>query len=274
MTPILLPALVAGYDPVHVGVVISSSSPSAATRRRSASSCTPSAASSKSRPAPSTRASIPYFVALLLFLVLLVAVSTAIARTCPASSCRNGPTLADVRPGTPRTVMESAISSALSKEPGGSLRSSTLGPAASKVYLGIRAQIISLELSTLRHPRPRSKIAEDLRRQPVPGARGAPTVGAGRPRAVLSAVAHHRRQDRRRARARDTSSCASPSKLRSDAQPGEGPPVRTGWRRRRRILAMQKLVGDDLDIGEFMALDKHFHAVDVRGRRACRRSTT
>ena len=58
-----------------------------------------------------------------------------------------------------RTVMETAIS-ALSKEPGGSLRSSTLGPAASKVYLGIRAQIISLELlpyATLA----RAKIAED-----------------------------------------------------------------------------------------------------------------
>ncbi len=153
--------------------------------------------------------------------------------------------------------MESAISSALMNEPGGSLRSSMLGPAAAKVYLGIRAQIISLELlpyATL----VRSKIAEayGVSQSPVREAiqqleQDGLVLSYPQSRTIVAKIdVDH---------ARETQFLRVAVEIEVGRTLVKAPDA--DWEASaRRILAMQKLAGDDLDVGEFMALDRHFHA--------------
>ena len=155
-----------------------------------------------------------------------------------------------------RTVMNSPISSALTKAPDDSFRSSMLGPAASKVYLGIRAQIISLELlpyATL----VRSKIAEayGVSQSPVREAiqqleQEGLVLSYPQSRTIVAKIdVDH---------ARETQFL----RVAVEIEVGRTLVLTPGsdWEASaRRILAMQKLVGDDMNIGEFIALDKHFH---------------
>lgn len=148
------------------------------------------------------------------------------------------------------------LSAALAGAQEDAFRPSMHGPAAAKVYSGIRSRIISLELQP-HSILVRSEIAEayGVSQSPVREAiqrleQEGLVLSYPQSRTVVAKI--------------DVDNARETQFLRVAVEIEVGRAlVKTGDPDKiapaRRILAMQKLAGDDMDIGEFVALDRHFH---------------
>ena len=150
-----------------------------------------------------------------------------------------------------------SLSAALAGAQEDQFRPSAQGPAAARVYAGIRAQIISLALAphaTL----VRTEIAETygVSQSPIREAihqleQEGLVVSFPQSKTVVAGIdVEHARETQFLRMAIELEVAHT---LAKRAKPELLGPA-------RRILAMQKLAGDDLDIDEFTALDKLFHS--------------
>lgn len=135
-------------------------------------------------------------------------------------------------------------------------RPSSQGSAAARVYSGIRAQIISLELEPYSNL-VRTEIAEayGVSQSPIREAihrleQEGLVVSYPQSRTVVAKIdVDHARETQFLRMAIELEVARSLAKM---AEPDLLRPA-------RRVLAMQKLAGEDKDIGEFTALDRLFH---------------
>ncbi|MDF1606676.1 GntR family transcriptional regulator [Hoeflea sp. YIM 152468] len=148
------------------------------------------------------------------------------------------------------------LSAALTSAQEDQFRPSAQGSAAARVYSGLRAQIISLELEphsnlvrteiAQNYGVSQSPIREAMHRLEQEGL----VVSYPQSRTVVARIdVDHARETQFLRMAIELEVARSLTKL------GQPDTLRTA----RRILAIQKMAGDDRDIDEFTALDRLFH---------------